>query len=446
MRFSRTAMLRLAAVGFFVVLSNPLAAQNRAADESLPVEPMNIEPRVWITLGHDAYLDVSELAVQAFGYPLFQEARQGDVVATRLATSDIPRLTEMLHDRWMRCPGFMAHADHADALRALEAATAPAATEGTSGFIIDQAPLVGDLISRLDQTRILQTIEHLSTQFPNRYWQHPSGVASATWIRDQWQSFAAGRPDVTVEFYEHPGWAQPSVILTIEGVGLPNEVVVLGGHQDSIAPGSSNPNFSAPGADDNASGIATLTEVIRVAMGASYRPARSVQFMAYAAEEVGLLGSQEIAGAYAAANVDVVAVLQLDMTAYHGSVQDVGFLSDFTNAPLTSFAKDVLDTYQPEIQWVDTACGYACSDHAAWHLEGYPAVMSAESIVGQHNPTIHSTSDVTGTFGGTADHSIKFARLATALMAEIAGNAADVEVFADGFESGNTSAWSALVN
>src|SRR5690606_7435874 len=98
---------------------------------------------------------------------------------------------------------------------------------------------------------------------------------------------------VTVEFFQHPGITpQPSVILTIPGSTLPDEIVILGGHQDSTRSGcSSNANCVAPGADDDASGIAVLTEVIRVALANDFAPQRTVQFMAYAAEEVGLVGS-----------------------------------------------------------------------------------------------------------------------------------------------------------
>ena len=81
------------------------------------------------------------------------------------------------------------------------------------------------------------------------------------------------------------------MILTIQGTTFPSEVVVLGGHQDSIA-GSNCTTSRSPGADDDASGIATLSEVIRAAMALGYQPERTVKFMAYAAEEVGLRGSQ----------------------------------------------------------------------------------------------------------------------------------------------------------
>ena len=69
-----------------------------------------------------------------------------------------------------------------------------------------------------------------------------------------------------------------------------NEVIVIGGHIDSIS--LARASGTAPGADDDASGIATITEVARVLLQADYRPARTLVFMGYAAEEVGLRGSQ----------------------------------------------------------------------------------------------------------------------------------------------------------
>ncbi|WP_370660982.1 M20/M25/M40 family metallo-hydrolase [Massilia cavernae] len=43
----------------------------------------------------------------------------------------------------------------------------------------------------------------------------------------------------------------------------------------------------APGADDDASGIAGLTEVLRVLAAGDYKPRRTIKLIAYAAEEVG---------------------------------------------------------------------------------------------------------------------------------------------------------------
>lgn len=61
-----------------------------------------------------------------------------------------------------------------------------------------------------------------------------------------------------------------------------------------------NEQSIAPGADDDASGIASLSEIIRVLRDNNFRPKRSVALMAYAAEEVGLRGSQDLANQYKA--------------------------------------------------------------------------------------------------------------------------------------------------
>ena len=62
-----------------------------------------------------------------------------------------------------------------------------------------------------------------------------SGAAASTWLRD---GGAASRParDVTVELFDQ-GYPQKSVILTIPGTTRANEVIVIGGHLDSIAIG-----------------------------------------------------------------------------------------------------------------------------------------------------------------------------------------------------------------
>ena len=193
---------------------------------------------------------------------------------------------------------------------------------------------------------------------------------------------------------------------------------MLGGHLDSIRSGSNTSSTIAPGADDNASGIATLSEVIRVLLSNGFAPDRTVKFMGYAAEEVGLLGSADIATDHQNAGTNVVGVMQLDMTAYNGSVPDIALIDDNTNAQLSAFTGQLIDTYLPTLQWTYSTCGYGCSDHASWHNRGFPAVMPFEARMGEHNPTIHTSNDTTATFNNTADHSLKFAKLALAFAVE----------------------------
>ena len=284
---------------------------------------------VWITLGH-GYASASRLfpvGVDGRSLPLLGEA--AGVMLTRVPRAALGAVAERIHADLGRPGGFVVHRTLADAEAELDRLRRPAPVMvETLPFAIDEPYWVGQFAGQIEESQLLETMTVLSTQFVNRYHAHMTGTAAAQWIQGQWAAAAEGRPDVTVALRTHPGITpQPSVVLTISGATLPDEFVILGGHEDSIVSGcSSNPGCVAPGADDNGSGIAVLTEVIRVAMGTGFRPQRTVQIMAYAAEEVGLYGSGDIAAAYAAAGTDVVAVLQQDMTDYHGSVQDVAMI------------------------------------------------------------------------------------------------------------------------
>ena len=54
----------------------------------------------------------------------------------------------------------------------------------------------------------------------------------------------------------------------------------------------------APGLDDDGSGVMVLLEILRAGVETGFKPKKNVQLMAFAAEEVGLLGSDQIAKDY----------------------------------------------------------------------------------------------------------------------------------------------------
>jgi leucyl aminopeptidase len=228
-----------------------------------------------------------------------------------------------------------------------------------------------------------------------------------------------GRTDVSVRLFNHVNTNMPSVIMTIEGAEFPDEIVVVGGHLDS----TSFNNNDAPGADDDASGIATMTESVRALFELGFMPNRTIELMAYAAEEIGLVGSAEIAQEYANNNVDVVSAVQFDMTNYSGSAIDVSFISDYTSATLNSFLMSLIDHYNAtgvhQIFYGTSLCNYGCSDHASWTSEGYMSSFPFEATFGQHNPNIH-TPDDTFSVSGTADHAAKFSKLCAEYLIEVA--------------------------
>jgi bacterial leucyl aminopeptidase len=363
---------------------------------------------------------------------LSQTARDKDVVVARLAVSGVDELAEILHRERHQCGGFMWHSSREEADQAAARANAPGPVAMPAlSYTIDNRNVANTLISQVQEVNVRNTIIMLGSFF-TRYHNCPQGVQSANAIRDLWQGYAtaANRADVTVELFPHTytnptiPTMQPSVILTIPGGRLASEIVVLGAHQDSTNNpnncSGTDPGSRAPGQDDDASGIASLSEVIRVALLAGYHPARTVKFMAYAAEEIGLKGSAQIAQTYQNQGVNVAGVMQLDMTDYKGSTGDVYVYTDFTNPAQNAFLQSLITTYTPTLIQGTDQCGYGCSDHASWTSRGYPASLPFEARFTQYDPFIHTENDTLANLQNNANHALKFSKVAAAFMAELA--------------------------
>lgn len=380
------------------------------------------DKEVFITIGSEAVTAVRASFRAAGSAPTLVKEANG-VSVLKLTESQLGDVSAIMHDQYHRCAGFMAHDTQEAALAAL---TPAQPTQSLVSYTLDNAAVVNGLFSGLQEASLRSTIVQLSS-YTNRYYNNSTGgTQAASWLKSAWESYATGRSDVSVQLYTHSGWTQPSVIATITGEVFPNEVVVIGGHLDSInitVGSSSRPTASAPGADDDASGVATLSEVFRVAMAKGYKPARTVKFMAYAAEEVGLYGSQAIAQAYKSAGTNVVGVLQLDMTNYRGSTAEVTLVTDNTNAAQNAFLGNLIDTYTGYSR-TNITCGYGCSDHASWTAQGYPASIPFEALMNQDNPFIHTADDTLanstdGTTTNNANNALKFARIGAAYLAEL---------------------------
>jgi leucyl aminopeptidase len=346
-----------------------------------------------------------------------------ELVLARIQAHQLTDVSEFIHEKEKRCGGFFAFDTQAEAEAFLRADRSFKAQNGQflASYSIDNQATVNPWLPQVSEPNIRNTISHLSTAYPNRYYTSSHGSNAATWIRDTWLGLAAGRSDVSAELFTACGncGGQPSVILTIQGSELPNEIVVLGGHLDSISNVGSGETMNAPGADDDASGISSLTEVLRVAMAGGWKPKRTVKFMGYAAEEVGLRGSAAIANSFQAQGLNVVGVLQLDMTDYRsGSPYDMQLITDSSNASLQQFLRDLFDHYLLPLGMArgTYTCGYGCSDHASWTSAGFPAAMMYE---GGDWPYLHTTSDTLTKLGNTAQPSVALAKLGLAFLGEL---------------------------
>jgi leucyl aminopeptidase len=391
----------------------------------------------WITVGERAHALLAEVAPTARtlssrdvavtlpqqnksrGARLALKSGVERVHAVEIDEEALSGLAEAVHERLRRCGGFVRHDSEAEARAALHRLQGQPGADLAivPSYAIDNQAAVNALLPQMQASNILATIEQMAA-FQNRRYNSSHGVNASNWLFQQWSQFAANRRDIRVKQITHTGFNQKSVMLEFMGVGNGGQAVVLGGHLDSIASGSAETS-RAPGADDDASGIASLTEVIRVLVANNFKPRRTVRFYGYAGEEGGLLGSKQIVAAMANERVQVVGVMQLDMTAYQGSATDLWIYTDYTNAAQNQFVANLAATYLPTLTVGYDACGYGCSDHASWHNAGFAASLPFESADATYNPFIHTVNDTIATFGGTANHALKFSKLAAAFAVEL---------------------------
>lgn len=374
------------------------------------------DKKVFISIDKDALSFVQK----KFGQRVkFIETKEG-ISVVQIDEDALPWLSLLMHKNFKRCGGFMLHEDSTDAQNLLNSNEEQFFAKSYSfapSYKINQDSIVKPMIEQASSANILATITQLSA-FKNRYYKGESGKKSAAFIKETWTNLVKSRSDATVEYFQHPNWDQPSIILTIKGQS--DEVIVIGGHQDSINGFMGGATARAPGSDDNASGIATVTEVARVLVESSYQPKKTLKFMAYAAEEVGLLGSKEIASDFKKRGVNVIGVMQLDMTNFKGNeALDIVMMKDYTNDEQNKFIGTIIDHYVPGIKWGFDKCGYGCSDHASWHTQGYPASMPFEATMSTMNHKIHTANDTLDVSNNNASHAIKFAKMAIGYMVEL---------------------------
>lgn len=174
-----------------------------------------------------------------------------------------------------------------------------------------------------------------------------------------------------------------NVVGALEGSDpkLKREFIVIGAHYDHLGHGgesSRDPNSSAVhhGADDNASGVAGLLELARIFSAEKKQLRRSVLFIAFSAEESGLIGSNYFVNHPAVPIADTVTMLNLDMI---GRLRD-GKLTIGGVGSSPEFRKLVEDLNKggnpaPGLTLQLSEDGFGPSDHSSFYAKQIPVLF-----------------------------------------------------------------------
>ncbi len=171
---------------------------------------------------------------------------------------------------------------------------------------------------------------------------------------------------------------------------LRDEYIVFGAHYDHLGwggPGSGTRAVDTvaihAGADDNASGVATVIELAKRAVREKNNR-RSLIFIAFGAEEMGLIGSKNFT---ANAPVDlkkIKAMFNFDMVGRLDSVSNALSIS----GTMTSLeSEEILSRLNPGFSLAFSGEGFGPSDHAAFYMENIPVFFfSTGAHADYHTP------------------------------------------------------------
>ena len=218
----------------------------------------------------------------------------------------------------------------------------------------------------------------------NRAHGRPGYLASVNWIKSRLD--AAGFT-TRVQSFTTSGATGYNLIADWPGGDL-NNVVMVGGHLDSVS--------SGPGINDNGTGSASILEVALAVRSSGFQPGKRLRFAWWGAEELGLVGSNYYVNQLPAAEKSrIKAYLNFDMT---GSPNPGYFVYSASGQPSGSLAlQQTLQGYFGSIGVPTelTSVG-GRSDHAAFARAGIPiggTFTGAEGI---------KTSAQAQKWGGTA--------------------------------------------
>jgi Peptidase family M28 len=294
------------------------------------------------------------------------------------------------------------------------------------------SPRYFDWIRQLSGATPVQ-IDGITSTIQTRYspllFDGTSNARAYDFVLEQVQDWHYPAAQVEEHSYPDPSPFWKNLIVTIPGQLHPEQVVVLSAHLDDY---SNDPNDFAPGAEDNASGVAALMEAARLFR--FYQFEKTIKIIWFTGEEQGMLGS--IAYANTHNLTGYLWDVNLDMFGYDsdgdrcielhvGTLSASDALGQCFIASISSYGLDLSYDYI-------TSGAIGNSDHSSFWYKGIGAIEVLENHFSYSppgggcggrldaSPYYHTTTDtITNSMNSTVGFDI--ARTGLAAVADLAG-------------------------
>lgn len=198
-----------------------------------------------------------------------------------------------------------------------------------------------------------------------------------------------------------------NVVAMLEGSDpkLKNEYIVVGAHYDHLGIQKSSTSSDTTkviynGADDNASGVVGLVELAKYFGSLNVKPKRSIVFVAFDAEEEGLLGSENfLTQDIGINNSQIKAMVNLDMIGRYSALQTLSIVGCNTSKEGEKLVKELVKNSPITAKIASNASLITMtSDHLNFYWKNIPVfLLNTGRHVDYHKPT--DTAEKIDTYG-----------------------------------------------
>jgi hypothetical protein len=236
------------------------------------------------------------------------------------------------------------------------------------------------LINLVSQDSVVSYLERLQG-FYRRVSGTDSNYASADWVYSKFQKF--GYDSVEYDEFTENIYGEEKVCENVIAYKIgslyPGRCIIVGGHRDAV------PN--SPGADDNGSGTVSAMEIARVLANIDTKV--TFIFIAFDAEEQGLLGSYHYANEAYERGDTILCMFNADMIGYIGNA-DTAAVGHGDNATYADLWSELADSLLDLTTVLFSAGG--SSDHYPFMQLGWTITYADEW---QFSSVYHSPHDST---------------------------------------------------
>lgn len=285
--------------------------------------------------------------------------------------------------------------------------------------VTEENPTIREMLNQVNMDSLEATVQHLQ-DYQSRIWNSDSAYAASDWIADRMRvlGLEVEQQDFYASTWTGSGNAAPNVIGIQRGTLYPDTYVVCGSHFDSFSYQAMYGGGTAPGADDNATGVASVLESARIMT--QYEFEYSIIYCAYGCEEMGLYGSEAYAARCEEQGMDIIGYFNNDMNGYlYGDQIHIDCIYPNAVEPIGTYYMNIGNVYYPELPIRHVNFNEGDSDHTSFNNHGYMGIYPFEDYQ-NYSPYIHTPNDVIGTSVMSFEMSQQYCQMNIACLAEIA--------------------------